>query len=64
MNRDLSNSQYIPPQIWKMMLDLGYFQWVKDNHPNMWVDLTLSNMDATLMLFVYERQQYLKGKSE
>lgn len=63
MKPELQNSLYVPPPIWEIMLELGYFQWVKAEHPNMWVDLSIDNIQATLALFVYERRQFLKGKS-
>jgi len=61
MNHELQHDLYMPPQVWKLMAELGYYQWVKAEHPDMWVDLTIANVEATLMLFVYERRQFLKG---
>jgi len=64
MKHELQHDLYMPPQVWKLMAMLGNYQWLKAKHPNMWVDLSIANVEATLMLFVYERKQFLKGLEE
>lgn len=64
MKRELENELYIPPQIWIIMKSQGLLQAVADEQANLWLDLSIANVQATLMLFVYERKQFLKGKRE
>jgi len=61
MKHELQHDLYIPQPIWVLAVNLGYMIAIKEEDPNMWVDLTIANMQATLMLFVYERKQFLKG---
>lgn len=64
MKHELQHDLYIPPQIWTLAVNLGLMIAVKEEHPNMWVDLSIDNITVTLMLFVYERKQFLKGMDE
>lgn len=64
MKRELENELYIPPQIWVMMKSQGLLQAAEDEATNLWLELSIANVQATLMLFVYERKQFLKGRRE
>jgi hypothetical protein len=40
---------------------LGHLQAVKDETPNIWVELSLDNMTQRLDNFLTERRNFLKG---
>jgi hypothetical protein len=61
MKHELQHDLYIPPPIWTVMKDQGYLEAVQQETPNPWARLSIANIQATLALFVYERQQFLKG---
>lgn len=61
MKHELQHDLYIPPQVWILAISLGHMIAVKEEFPTMWVDLSIENIQATLMLFVYEHRQFLKG---
>lgn len=61
VKNNLENELYTPPQVWMLMVNLGHMQAIRDDDPNMWVDLTIARLESLLHGFILDHRALLKG---